>query len=64
MAEFAPTLPTALAVRSHEVRLPRNMTAPLPEHVIAASEEMREIVAVVTPVQREIPPLAPDFSAG
>src|SRR2546421_12730100 len=30
-----------------EVRLPRSMTAPLPEHIIAASEEMRELISIV-----------------
>src|SRR5581483_10201915 len=30
-----------------EVALPRSQTVPLPEHIIAASEEMREIVSVV-----------------
>ena len=33
-----------------EVQLPRSMTVPLPEHIIAASEEMRELVAVVRAV--------------
>ncbi len=47
MPELVSSLPTALAVRSREVELPRSMTVPLPEHIIAASEEMREIVSVV-----------------
>lgn len=34
-------------VRAHEIDLPRSQSIPLPEHIIAASEEMREIVSVV-----------------
>src|ERR1700733_2565860 len=55
MAEIAQTHPpTALALREREVRvddrsstLPRALTVPLPEHIIAVSEEMREMVSVV-----------------
>ena len=32
---------------SGEVRLPRSLTVALPEHIIAASEEMRELVSIV-----------------
>jgi transcriptional regulator with PAS, ATPase and Fis domain len=47
MPETIQTLPTALAIREREVRLPRALTVPLPEHIIAVSEEMREMVSVV-----------------
>jgi DNA-binding NtrC family response regulator len=47
MADKVLTLPNALALREHEVRLPRALTVPLPDHVIAVSEEMREMVSVV-----------------
>jgi len=47
MPETIQTLPTALALREREVRLPRAHTVPLPEHIIAVSDEMREMVSVV-----------------
>ncbi len=53
MPETTEILPKSLALRpkslgnGFEVALPRSQTAPLPAHVIAASEEMREIVSVV-----------------
>src|SRR5581483_290171 len=51
MAESISTLPKPLllhpAAGKTEVALPRSQTVPLPEHIIAASEEMREIVSVV-----------------
>src|SRR5271154_6945030 len=53
MPETTELQPKSLAIRHSpmgngvEVRLPRSQTAPLPAHIIAASEEMREIVSVV-----------------
>jgi transcriptional regulator with PAS, ATPase and Fis domain len=51
MPETKEILQKSLAIRPFtngaEVRLPRSQTAPLPAHIIAASEEMREIVSVV-----------------
>ncbi len=51
MPETTEILQKSLAIRPFtngaEVRLPRSQTAPLPAHIIAASEEMREIVSVV-----------------
>jgi DNA-binding NtrC family response regulator len=53
MPETTELQPKSLAIRHSpsgngvEVRLPRSQTVPLPEHIIAASEEMREIVSVV-----------------
>jgi DNA-binding NtrC family response regulator len=51
MPETTEILPKSLAIRplasGVEVRLPRSQTVPLPEHIIAASEEMREMVSVV-----------------
>src|ERR1041385_3901561 len=45
MADITPT--RSLATIRPEVALPRNLTVPLPEHIIAASDEMRELVSVV-----------------
>lgn len=51
MPETTEIQPKSLAIRTipngAEVRLPRSQTTPLPDHIIAASEEMREIVSVV-----------------
>ncbi len=53
MPESTEILPKSLAIRPKslangvEVALPRSQTVPLPDHIIAASEEMREIVSVV-----------------
>jgi DNA-binding NtrC family response regulator len=47
MAEITPTAIRSLPARQHEIVLPRSMSVPLPEHIIAASDEMREMVSVV-----------------
>ncbi len=53
MPETIQLQPKSLAIRHSpltngiDVRLPRSHTVPLPAHIIAASEEMREIVSVV-----------------
>ncbi len=52
MAELAPPTPKALVLHPSVkgrsgIALPRSQTVPLPDHIIAASEEMREIVSVV-----------------
>ena len=47
MSEIQLSHPRALQLRQHEVKLPRSHSAPLPEHIIATSEEMRELVSVV-----------------
>ncbi|HEY3875857.1 MAG TPA: sigma 54-interacting transcriptional regulator, partial [Candidatus Kapabacteria bacterium] len=54
MPETLETTPNALAIRPRtngagmaQVVQPRSQSVPLPEHIIAASEEMREIVSVV-----------------
>ncbi len=47
MSEIIHSPTRALQLREHEVSLPRSQSAPLPEHIIAASEEMRELVSVV-----------------
>ncbi len=53
MPETTELQPNALALLPNtlrngvEVALPRSQTVPLPPHIIAASEEMREIVSVV-----------------
>jgi DNA-binding NtrC family response regulator len=48
MSEITPT--HSLATVRPEIQLPRNMTVPLPDHIIAASEEMRELVSIVRAV--------------
>src|SRR5665213_583272 len=55
MPETLETPSKSLALRPRpangvEIALPRSQTAPLPAHIIAASEEMRELVAVVRAV--------------
>ncbi len=53
MPETTELQPKSLAIRhlphgnGIDVRLPRSQTVPLPAHIIAASEEMREMVSVV-----------------
>src|ERR1017187_9215793 len=47
MPETLLTLPNSIAIRENEVRLPRALTVPLPDHIIAVSEAMREMVSVV-----------------
>ncbi|MFI5201926.1 MAG: sigma 54-interacting transcriptional regulator, partial [Candidatus Kapaibacterium sp.] len=52
MPETLETPSKSLALRPRpangvEIALPRSQTVPLPAHIIAASEEMREIVSVV-----------------
>lgn len=47
MLDIVESHPKTLALRGREVRLPRAAAAPLPDHIIAASEEMREMVSVV-----------------
>src|ERR1041385_5010336 len=47
MAEITTPTIRPLPALKQDVTLPRSMSAPLPGHIIASSEEMREMVSVV-----------------